>query len=208
MSQLIYLMSVLPKPSVMQLKEIETAIFKFIWGKGQDKIKRSVLKNELDKGGFKVPDQSIQADSLKIPWVKKFLDDENYAKWKDVAHSKVMLTENLSIFEYDTSYEQALQFSNSEFWAETAGAWSDVVKLDQPSSGDLLSAVLWCNQRLKLESNPGISRRGMLQRSVYQISDLYDFNRKCIYVVGIWWNPRFHEMSRHSVACRQRRKSS
>ena len=29
-----------------------------------------------------------------------------------------------------------------------------------------------------------------------------------IYVVGIWWNLRFHEMSRHSVACRQRLKSS
>ena len=106
------------------------------------------LKHELAKGGLKVPDPSIQADSLKITWVKKFLDDENYAKWKDVAHSKVMLTENLSIFECDTSYEQALQFSKSEFWAETARAWSEVVKLDQPSSGDLLSTVLWCNQRL------------------------------------------------------------
>ena len=52
----------------MQLKEIETAIFKFIWGKGRDKIKWSVLKNELDKGGLKVPDPSIQADSLKITW--------------------------------------------------------------------------------------------------------------------------------------------
>ena len=51
MSQLIYLMSVLPKPSVMQLKEIETAIFKFIWGKGRDKIKRSVLTLAPAGGG-------------------------------------------------------------------------------------------------------------------------------------------------------------
>ena len=39
---------------------------------------------------------------------------------------------------------------------------------------------VWCSQRLKLESSPAISRRGMLQRNVYRISDLYDFNRSIL----------------------------
>ena len=181
LSQLIYLMSVLPKPSPQQLKEIESIVFRFIWGKKRDKIKRSVLKNEWIKGGLKVPDPALQADSLKCTWVKKFIDDENDGKWKEVAYNSVMLTENISIFQCDTSYEQALQWTKNEFWAEAAKAWADVARLDKPSGKELLSTVLWCNRYLNLERNQNINRGAMKQRGVNQLKDLYDFEKRRLF---------------------------
>ena len=51
LSQLTYLMSVLSRPSVKQLSEINRIIFKFIW-ETTDKIKRKTLMNDMKKGGL------------------------------------------------------------------------------------------------------------------------------------------------------------
>ena len=67
------LMSVLPQPSAQHIKQIENIMFKFIWG-NTEKIKRTPRKNVKNDGGLQVPDVASQANSLKVNWVKIFLD--------------------------------------------------------------------------------------------------------------------------------------
>ena len=73
LSQLVYLMTVLEKPTKTQLKDSEGIMFNFIWNNKRDRIKRTTMKNLYSAGGLQVPDPAVQADSLKIVWVKKIL---------------------------------------------------------------------------------------------------------------------------------------
>ena len=80
-SQLVYIMSSLPS-SQSYLKEIHQLLYNFLWdGKG-DKVKRSVMLNEYKDGGLKMLDIRSSNYALKSKWVKKYLDDNNQAKWK------------------------------------------------------------------------------------------------------------------------------
>ena len=100
-SQLVYIMSSLPS-SQSYLKEIHQLLYNFLWdGKG-DKIKRSVMLNEYKDGGLKMLDIRSFNYALKSKWVKKYLDDNNQAKWKlffdfftKQHDSKLLLTGNL-----------------------------------------------------------------------------------------------------------------
>ena len=89
-------MSVLEKPTKQQLKVIERSIFNFIWNKKKDKIKRKTMKNEYLLGGHKAPDPSLQADSLKITWVRKYMDSSTDGKWKQLMKVKLDIAHNLN----------------------------------------------------------------------------------------------------------------
>ena len=93
LSQLNYLMTILPQPNKAQIKEIESIVFRFVWGGKPDKIKRSTLKNTFSKGGMRMPDVATQANSLKIKWVKDFLGSA-LTPWKSVMHKKLTAFEN------------------------------------------------------------------------------------------------------------------
>ena len=92
-SQLVYIMSSLPS-SQSYLKEIHQLLYNFLWdGKG-DKIKRSVILNEYKDGGLKMLDIRSFNYALKSKWVKKYLDDNNQAKWKLI---RLLLDKDVSV---------------------------------------------------------------------------------------------------------------
>ena len=74
-------MSSLPS-SQSYLKEIHKLLYNFLWDGSGDKIKRSVMLNEYKDGGLKMLDIRSFNYALKSKWVKKYLDDNNQAKWK------------------------------------------------------------------------------------------------------------------------------
>ena len=80
-SQLVYIMSSL-RSSQSYLKEIHQLLYNFLWDGRGDKIKRSVILNEYKDGGLKMLDIQSFNCALKSKWVKKYLEDNNQAKWK------------------------------------------------------------------------------------------------------------------------------
>ena len=56
------------------------------------------MRNEYFSGGLKVPEPSTQADSLKIAWVRKYLDDDKCGKWKQVMKTKLNVAGDLTLF--------------------------------------------------------------------------------------------------------------
>lgn len=72
LSQLVFLFLVLPSPPSFFIKEIESAIFDFIWSGNPDKIKRSVITNPVNEGGLKVTHVQSFINSLKCTWVKRY----------------------------------------------------------------------------------------------------------------------------------------
>lgn len=51
-------------------------------GRQGGKIKRDIMIADYDQGGPKVVDVPLFAKSLKSTWIKKYLDQNNWVKWK------------------------------------------------------------------------------------------------------------------------------
>ena len=64
------------------ISEINDLFYSFLWNNKGDKIKRSVMINDYDKGGLKMVDITLFNKSLKTNWIKKYLDC-NRGKWKE-----------------------------------------------------------------------------------------------------------------------------
>ena len=54
------------------------------WGSKSEKIKRTEMINEYDKGGLKMIDIHSFNASLKIKWVQGYLNTDTKGKWKSV----------------------------------------------------------------------------------------------------------------------------
>ena len=80
-SQIVYLLSSSPSPPGV-IKEINCLLYDFLWDSKGDKIKRTEMINEYNKGGLKMIDLQSFNELLKIKWIKGYLDDNNKGKWK------------------------------------------------------------------------------------------------------------------------------
>ena len=68
------------------IQTFNSAIFKFIWRKKKDKIKRRVMISDSEKGGLRVPSIDTMAKSLKLAWIPRLLsEEENFEdSWKAI----------------------------------------------------------------------------------------------------------------------------
>ena len=63
----------------MILKQI---FYKFLWNGKKDKFKRSIIINEYEEGGLKMPNVQSFYKALKMSWLHKLLDPFNPSPWK------------------------------------------------------------------------------------------------------------------------------
>ena len=78
-SQLVYIMSPLPKSSE-HLKDMNNLLYQFLWDGKRDKIKRVEMINDYATGGPKMLDIQIFNRALKAKWIQKYLDSSNKGK--------------------------------------------------------------------------------------------------------------------------------
>jgi hypothetical protein len=84
--KLIYVLSVLPLPSLKNIKTLEKCMFDFIWNNKPEKIKRDTLKKKYENGGIKMIDlrKYYYILSLKAILVKKIINDESTSLIKSI----------------------------------------------------------------------------------------------------------------------------
>ena len=86
LSQLMYILSVLPFPPKSYFKEIEQIIFKFLWRDITDKIKRETTLCPKNLGGLDMMDMVTQAKALKISWVKRLGTAPYNTGWRQLVN--------------------------------------------------------------------------------------------------------------------------
>ena len=72
--KLIFALSSLPNPPKSTMDRIEKIMYSFIWEGKPDKIKRSTLIQNYEKGGIKMINIEKFIMFLKVTWIKKILD--------------------------------------------------------------------------------------------------------------------------------------
>ena len=83
LSQLIFLLSVLPSPPEPFMKEIDDIIYSFLWDNKPDKLsRRTIIIGDYSQGGLKMFHFPSVNAGLKIAWIKRLLNNQNTGKWR------------------------------------------------------------------------------------------------------------------------------
>ena len=78
-SQPVYILTPLPT-STEALQKVNKLLFDFLWNGKGNKIKRTVVIKDYDEDGLKMIDINAFNQSLKVSWIKKYLDQTHRGK--------------------------------------------------------------------------------------------------------------------------------
>ena len=192
LSILVHLFMVLPDPSPEWITELENIFFKFIWDRGKDKVKRNVMYGAYDEGGLRVPHIPSFIKSLKLIWIKKFINPLDYSPWKLLAIDQLNIG-NYNI--WNSSSKHLNWIANNKisnpFWKDVLLAWSRL-KSNQPSKpAKVLSQGLWYNPEILIENKP-VYYKGWAESDILYINDLVDNNG------NIYSYENFQDMAQHT----------
>ena len=84
LSQFVYLIVPLPKPDNIMVKNINTLLYKFLWGGGRDKIKRETADQPKDAGGLDMVNFESFILGLKVKMLYKLLNNGFEHPWKNI----------------------------------------------------------------------------------------------------------------------------
>lgn len=74
LSQLVYSASNLIVPQLQGTADlVKTQLFRFLWRKKNDKIKRFGLYQDPDRGGIRMTDTNIMFKALKLAWIPRLI---------------------------------------------------------------------------------------------------------------------------------------
>ncbi len=174
-SKFLYTCSVISTPQGY-IKEINRIIYNFIWKSRTDKLKRSIMVSNIERGGLKTPDLQLMIDSSKINWIRRYLSPENHV-WKATMKSffvnhgidfDVLLQSNFK-------GSQILKTDIPDFYKEMLRIWSEIGQTE-PFEKDVF---LWYNQNITINKRP-VFYPEFYQLGMKHVKDLYDGNSKLI----------------------------
>ena len=71
------------------MNNIQLEIFKFIWDRKPDKIKRSVMYQDYKNGGLRLTNLNWFITALKAGWLRRIFDENNKGLWKEYYLNKI-----------------------------------------------------------------------------------------------------------------------
>ena len=161
-SQLVYILTPLPT-STEALQKVNKLLFDFLWNGKGDKIKRTVIIKDYDEVGLKMIDINTFNQSLKVSWIKKYLDQTNGGIWKFVFDDSLKKHGGEAIFSYNLHKDEILMLGISNpFFCEVLETWaelhfSDVVTINNANIGD---QIIWYNSLIRINDGcPILSTR-------------------------------------------------
>ena len=174
-SQLIFLLSVLPKPPESFLQELESIIFSFIWDKKPDKINRKTIIGDYETGGLKMLHIRSIIMGLKIAWIKRFLNDDNKGKWKCFLRL-FMKSLGGDLFWYCNvkSNEKCLLVNNT-FLREILQSWCELSFNENPPQEFIHNQILWNNSCIKVNGSL-VFKKDWINKGINRINHLLKHN--------------------------------
>ncbi len=155
-SQIIYLMSVLPGPTQEFIKELEAILFKFLWNNKTERIKRSTLYLPQSAGGISMPHLPSFNYALKLAWIRRLLDNGSEEMWKSMVLNQLPITDSY-IWNCNLSIIDAHHLTHTikyHFWKEVIEAWSQYNFQEPQNEGEIRKQNIWFNSFIKVDNQP------------------------------------------------------
>ena len=153
-SQLIYLMSVLPNAKSKIITTIESELFHFIWDNKPDKIARKTIYSTYNEGGLNMPHIRTQCKALKIAWIKRLLAGDPKIGWRFLVFNSLKINDSYIFYCNTNSVHTKELFRNSNvFWYDVLEAWCSYNFFHPESLEEILSQSLWFNSYILIGKN-------------------------------------------------------
>ena len=129
LSQFVHIMHSISLPE-RACTEINKIFFRFLWNdnfsntKPSDKVKRSVVTNNLDEGGLKMIDMCLLQESILLGWAEDLLAPDMYP-WKQISLAFFNTLGGKSAFKSKIFYKnvQHINSVSSIFWKSVLITW-------------------------------------------------------------------------------------
>ncbi|KAK6165115.1 hypothetical protein SNE40_023674 [Patella caerulea] len=139
----------LPNPTDKYFKEIERLMFKFIWGKSNDKIKRDQMSQTYDIGGLKMTNIKTFTKCLKLSWIRRWWSQNSlWTLFPDQYFGGIR-----DILKVGPKYMTELALStDNPFWKDVILAYHDFPEaLLDDNNTEISEQPLWYNYNIKLD---------------------------------------------------------
>ena len=171
-----HILSILPIPNDLFVKELENMFYRFVWNNKPDKIKRSILSQQNKNGGIQMPILKNILISLKASWLKRLLKCSN-REWIDVFQKTICDRKSLTVFGME--YIKKLSFTcKNPFWQDVFSSYYRINKSNTPKIySNILYTPLWFSKDIFDKSThfPNWSKEG-----IYFIKDIIDLQGKML----------------------------
>ena len=150
-------------------KEINSLIYRFIW-KGNDKIKRAALINDIEDGGLKMLDIQLMILAQRVMVLKRFADRENKGSWKITLSYFLSQVGGEFILKcnFDT---RKLPVYLPALYKECLDAWSVLNQSAVSSYDDVVQQAIWNNKDITVEQR-SIFKKDLFSKGIITIGDL------------------------------------
>ena len=160
-------------------KEIESLLFKFLWGEKKDKIARQTIKNQWTDGGLGFPDFKLFLETLRSIWIGKYwerfrCEEERKPYW--IRTLEIILKDRGGKFWvlFGSRKLKEIENTGNKFWKEVFNlslgmnsyfdCWRDL---------NLNRELLFYNDRIKLDQDIYVNWRN---RGIFTIGDILQEN--------------------------------
>ena len=156
------------------IKEVNKLLYGFIW-RGNDKIKHTVLINDIEDGGLKMLDIQSMILSQRVIALKRFIGDYS-SPWKSILETFLGNIGGKSILycNFDT---RKLPIYLPDFYKESLDAWSYVSTTSVVSYDDVVNQTIWNNKFILIE-NKSCYVKHLAVNGIVKIGDLISDNGK------------------------------
>ena len=114
-------MSVLPKPKIDRIEQLEAMFRKFIWDTGKSLISFRDLEKYIPEGGLKLTNIFSLNNALKPSWIKKVMNKSG--AWQSSFENLIGI-DRTKVWELDTlSLKHLSSTLNNQFWEEVLHSW-------------------------------------------------------------------------------------
>ena len=147
-----YLFLSLPEPNVQIMKDINRCFYEFVWSNKPDKISRKQMCQLYRDGGVKMTDIFLHTKSLKISWIRRFINDslnDNFTLHMFQSFLPPSYP-SLELFMGSEYYKRLANLMSNSFWKEVLLAFSD---LTESTTENISCQPLWNNPRIKLNND-------------------------------------------------------
>lgn len=180
-SQIIYLLNLLPFPDDIN-KELESAIYEFLWNSKTHKVKKSVMIQNFKDGGYKMIDLRTLNITQKLKWIKLYLNGHD-CQWRCLMEAFVNV-KNLNIF-LRSDYDMNDKLTKSTFYSEVLNNLYKLNTFDRLCSHEnLKNQFIFYNKKIKIGGKL-LYDNELFQAGLWKCCDLYRLDGRLV-PFSIW----------------------
>ena len=170
LSKMNHLIISLPKPSARLIREIQNMFYNYLWNGGPDKVKRSIIIQNYEKGGLKMIDLDSFFNSLRLTWLLRLLTTKS--KYFTCTLDRYSVIKDCITFGSQFITERKLNNVSNKFWNDILRTYKTFIDLVTPQNfNDLMGVMLWRNKNIKV-GDTSVFYNSWIENGILSIRDL------------------------------------